>query len=211
MIKLKFNLLKRAILGFVKSQIRARPRLKFLAKMIPVLLVGYLATNAVASFVKPREAQVIINGRAILVAVETRAPEPVLIAQGVAAKLSPFEFRRPVAQGHISQGYSFYHRANDIAASYGSSVFTVGSGRVEFAGFMADGHGNTVIIDHGDGLKSLYAHLGKIYVGAGNVVDTKTALGTVGMTGRTTGPHVHLEIFDRDNMVNPDLVLPSEN
>ena len=81
---------------------------------------------------------------------------------------------------------------------------------IEFAGRVFDGKGNIVVIDHGDGLKSLYAHMGKIEVGVGNTVDTKTAIGTVGLTGHTTGPHVHLEIYDHDVAVNPASVLPDD-
>ena len=76
---------------------------------------------------------------------------------------------------------------------------------------VTGGKGNIVIVDHGDGLKSLYAHMGNIYVSVGNEVNPETPLGTVGMTGRTTGPHVHLEIYDKDVAVNPGSILPEAN
>src|SRR3989338_6115600 len=72
----------------------------------------------------------------------------------------------------------------------------LGRGQVEYTGYMVDGHGYTVVVDHGDGLKSLYAHMGKINVGTGNEVDSSTSVGSVGLTGRTTGAHLHLEIND---------------
>ena len=109
--------------------------------------------------------------------------------------------------GHISQGFRNYHRALDITSPLGTPIKPVGAGVVEFAGFTKDGKGNIVIVDHGDGLKTLYAHMGKIYVGVGNQVTTEDVLGTVGLTGRTTGPHVHFEVYDRGFAVNPQNLL----
>ena len=90
----------------------------------------------------------------------------------------------------------------------GSPIHPLGSGIVEFAGKLVDGKGNVVIVDHGDGLKSLYAHMGRIDVGVGNMVNSSMTIGTVGLTGHTTGPHVHLEIYDNSLMIDPASVLP---
>ncbi len=65
-----------------------------------------------------------------------------------------------------------------------------------------------MIVDHGDGLKSLYAHMNRIDVGVGNMVNASMIIGTVGLTGRTTGPHVHIEIIDNGIQVDPASVLP---
>lgn len=196
---------------FIRTQLQIRPRLRLALGLIFGLSILLQASIVGISYLKPREAEIKINGKAILVAQDqTEADEAqVEISQNLNARLSPFEFRKPI-DGILSQGYSYYHRANDIAGPLGSPIYPVGAGTVEFAGRVADGKGNVVIINHGDGLKSLYGHMGKIEVGIGDVIDTKTEIGTVGLTGHTTGPHVHLEIYDRENLVNPASVLPNE-
>ncbi len=193
----------------LKKQIRSRPRIRFVLVLIAILGVAYLASSKVITMLSPKEAEIRIKSQPLLVAVSTEQPEntDLEIGQTVSSKRSPFEFQRPV-EGYISQGYNFYHRANDIATSLGTSIHPLGSGVVEFAGRVNDGKGNIVVINHGDGLKSLYAHMGKINVGAGNLVDAKSVIGTVGLTGLTTGAHVHLEIYDNDNLINPSSVLP---
>ncbi len=199
------------VFAFTHSQLKIRPRLRLFVKVIVVLTLMYLASDKALAYLKPHEAELKINGQAILVAESKPAGQSVdevEISQSVVSKRSPFEFQRPVDHGYVSQGYSFYHRANDIATDLGTPIHPVGAGIVEFAGYTADGKGNMVEVDHGDGLKTLYAHMGKIYVGVGNTVDTKSELGTVGLTGHTTGPHVHFEVHDHDVQVDPASMLP---
>ena len=170
----------------------------------------FLASNYTLAYLRPREAEVKIYGQPVLVAEPevSQNLDEVEIQQEVGAKLSPFVFAKPVDSGYVSQGFRRYHLALDIATDLGSPIHPVGAGTIEFAGFTADGKGNIVIVDHGDNLKSLYAHMGKIHVGVGNQVDAQTTIGTVGLTGRTTGAHVHFEIYDRGNAVNPENILP---
>src|SRR3990172_6140731 len=145
----------------------------------------------------------------ILRAIPTLAVAFILASQAV-AYLEPKKAEIKI-NGHLTQGYRAYHPAYDIATALGSPIRPLGAGRVEFAGSVTGGKGNIVIVDHGDGLKSLYAHMGNIHVGVGNEVNPETPLGTVGMTGRTTGPHVHLEIYDKGVAVNPSSILPDAN
>lgn len=189
-------------------QIKMRPRIRLFVSFLAMLVIGFLVSSQAVAYLKPKEVEIKI-GDTLLVAQEKHEEiePPVEIAQAVSYKRSPFEFNRPV-EGYISQGYNRYHRAFDLASDFGAKIKPVGSGVVEFAGRVADGKGNVVVVDHGDGLKSLYAHMAKIEVGAGNVVSSTTVLGTVGLTGRTTGPHLHLEIYDRDVAIDPRSVLP---
>jgi len=190
------------------TQIKIRPRARLFAKFLLVMTVAFLVSGKGARVLAQKKADIKINGQAILVAKDNQpATNEVDITQTIEPKRSPFEFSK-VVDGSISQGFSFYHRANDIAAPFGSPINPVGSGIVEFAGQVYDGHGNMVIIDHGDGLKSTYSHMDKIYVGVGNMIGAGTVIGTIGMTGRTTGPHVHLEIIDNGTMVDPAAILP---
>lgn len=86
------------------------------------------------------------------------------------------------------------HNGIDIGAPTGTSVWATSDGRVELAGFSDRGYGNRVLVDHGNGVTSLYAHLSVIQVVAGDTLDQGQILGAVGSTGLSTGPHLHFEI-----------------
>ena len=198
-------------LEFLHRQVKIRPRIRLFSKFVLILIVAYIFSHEAIAYLKPKEAQIKIGGQQILVAdpKETTKPDSETGLEAiVTSRRSPFEFKRPVESGYLSQGYSTYHRANDIATALGSPIHPLGSGIVEFAGKLVDGKGNVVIVDHGDGLKSLYAHMGRIDVGVGNMVNSSMTIGTVGLTGHTTGPHVHLEIYDNSLMIDPASVLP---
>ena len=93
------------------------------------------------------------------------------------------------------------HKGVDYAAPTGTPAFTVGDGVVEFAGVQG-GYGNTVIVRHGNGHSTLYAHLSKIHVRKGQSVTQGQDIGAVGSTGTATGPHLHFEF--RVNGVHRD-------
>lgn len=128
----------------------------------------------------------------------------VYIAQGPTV-FSPFGFTWP-AHGLVSQFASWYHMALDIATDIGTPVVAAQGGTVAnvSAGAWDGGYGNSVWVDHGNGFESHYAHLGSVNINVGDsVVAGKTVLGWIGMTGRTTGPHVHFEIRRNGALVNP--------
>ena len=211
--KLEAHQAVKLLVAFLHLQVKIRPRLRLIAKILPVLIIIFALTSEAIAYLQPRQAEIKINGQAILVAQkneEDTRSEPQTIDQSVEAKRSPFDFQKPVENGYVSQGYRSYHPAWDIATGFNSPIKPLGPGVVSFAGRVSDGKGNVVVIDHGDNLKSLYAHMNKIMVGAGDMVNSTTTVGTVGLTGRTTGPHVHLEIYDQDVTINPGSVLPDE-
>jgi murein DD-endopeptidase MepM/ murein hydrolase activator NlpD len=97
--------------------------------------------------------------------------------------------------GYVSQGYWGGHPAIDIAGWVGSPVTAADGGYVVLAGGgWNGGYGNHVIIDHGNGFTTLYAHLNSIFVSPGMTVSKGQQLGTMGNTGNSTGPHLHLEV-----------------
>ena len=99
------------------------------------------------------------------------------------------------AAGYVSQGYWGGHPAIDIAGWVGAPVTAADGGYVVLAGGgWNGGYGNHVIVDHGNGFTTLYAHLNSIYVSPGMTVSKGQALGTMGNTGNSTGPHLHLEV-----------------
>jgi len=114
----------------------------------------------------------------------------------------------PLSQVKINQGYSYFHPGIDFGAEIGDPIEPVKSGEVIEAGYSSDGYGNTVVVDHGKGLTSRYAHLSKIEVKAGDLITTNTEIGKVGVTGRTTGPHLHLDVYQNGSPLSPLSVIP---
>ncbi len=100
-----------------------------------------------------------------------------------------------------------FHRGIDLAAPVGTAVCAALGGRVVHAGHE-DGYGNTVMIEHGDELRTRYAHLGTISVKTGETVGNRERIGSVGNTGRSTGPHLHFEVVRLGKAVDPaDLMI----
>lgn len=115
----------------------------------------------------------------------------------------------PLSFFYISQGFNKFHPAIDFAAKYGNTINPVKEGRIIEAGFSPFGYGNQVLIDHGNGIESLYAHLSKIFVKKGDEVSLDSIIGLVGTTGHATGPHLHLEIHKNGVPINPLSILTS--
>jgi len=109
------------------------------------------------------------------------------------AKRGTGVFGWPIS-GFISQRYYDYHPAIDIAAPKGTPVKAADSGYVAVVGRSDTGYGLYVLIDHGNGFQSLYAHLSVIYVEVGQSVGKGQTIGLCGSTGKSTGPHLHFEI-----------------
>jgi murein DD-endopeptidase MepM/ murein hydrolase activator NlpD len=82
------------------------------------------------------------------------------------------------------------------------------AGYVAGVSYSGYGYGNTVLVDHGDNITSLYAHLSKILVFSGQEVGLDTIIGQIGASGRAYGDHLHLEIRDNGYPVNPHILLP---
>lgn len=95
-----------------------------------------------------------------------------------------------------------FHQGMDFTAPTGTEVFATGNAKVEFAGWK-QGYGNTVILDHGYGYKTLYAHLYKILVRKGQKVRRSDVIALVGNTGKSTGPHLHYEVRLNGRAVDP--------
>lgn len=103
---------------------------------------------------------------------------------------------------HPVLGYTKAHLGVDFAAPTGTPVWAMADGKVTQAGYKG-ANGNLVVIQHKGGLVSLYAHLHKIKVKAGQQVEQKQIIGTVGSTGRSTGPHLHFGVRVNGAYVNP--------
>ncbi len=125
------------------------------------------------------------------------------------------EFHMPL-YAQFSSGYGIrrdpithemrFHRGVDIAAPQGARVHAAGPGRVVFSGYQK-GYGNTVVVHHPDGFESRYAHLAELLVKEGDQLGTSQVVGTVGSTGRSTGPHLHFEISRNGSQLDPMAML----
>lgn len=118
--------------------------------------------------------------------------------------------------GRLTSGYGWrrdpfdgskrFHEGVDIAAPFDSNVWTIADG-VVIEARRHGGYGNMVLVDHGGGRKTLYGHLRRVKVSVGDRVKKGDVVGTVGSTGRATGPHVHFEVLENDRTVDPKKTL----
>jgi hypothetical protein len=99
-------------------------------------------------------------------------------------------------------GRNEFHAGLDLAAPYGSTVFSAQAGKIVFAG-RDKSYGLMVEIDHGDGMTTRYAHLEKILIKRGDEVDVHQQIALLGSTGRSTGPHLHYEVHVDNKLVDP--------
>ena len=147
------------------------------------------------------------------VVVQASAKAP---AARVAARPAAAPAKAPAGRGHfvwptsglVTQGYRALHHALDIAAPLGTPVRAADSGYVSIAGWSNVGFGNYILIDHGNGYVTLYGHLSRIGVQPGQAVHQGDLIGNVGSTGNSTGSHLHFEIRQNSNGLNPYNFLP---
>jgi murein DD-endopeptidase MepM/ murein hydrolase activator NlpD len=99
-------------------------------------------------------------------------------------------------------GEGAFHRGVDISSEIGTRIIAPADGVVRFADFM-NGYGRTVLLDHGNGITTLYGHMSGFAVSPGQLVHRGDTVGYVGQSGRSTGPHLHYEVRIFDTPVNP--------
>lgn len=108
-----------------------------------------------------------------------------------------------VVTSSFGERWGKFHKGMDISKELGNDVLACLDGTVKSKFYEKDGYGNIVILDHGNGLESRYAHLDGFNVNIGDVVKGGDKIATVGSTGRSTGPHLHFEMRIDDNPINP--------
>lgn len=130
--------------------------------------------------------------------------------------LGTASFIYPTSRRYLS-GYNFssWHPGLDFAGRLGEPIYAVDSGTVIYAGYSLNaagvpvGYGQYVVLDHGNGYQTLYAHASQLYVSCGQQVLQGTVIAAVGSVGRSTGPHLHFEIRAGGQAINPWSVLPA--
>jgi murein DD-endopeptidase MepM/ murein hydrolase activator NlpD len=114
---------------------------------------------------------------------------------------------------HYLSGFDYSAKTNhlgiDLAAELGDNIYAGDGGVVVYAGANSYGYGNMIMIDHGTGFQTLYAHLSAIFVGCGDNVTQGQTIGAAGATGHASGAHLHFEVRTETSVINPWDVLPA--
>ena len=134
--------------------------------------------------------------------IKEKLKEQKATVNGVTLHLPISENTSTVITSRFGSRSSGYHTGLDIATSTGTPIHAAASGTVIQAGSQGS-YGYLVIIDHGNGVQTYYAHCSKIYVSVGDTVETGDVISAVGSTGNSTGPHLHLEVRVNGEIKNP--------
>lgn len=133
---------------------------------------------------------------------EEKAPAAKKEPVAVKAAASGGGFIWPTSTKKLSQYFGWRHTGIDIPNRNLPPIYAAKSGKVSFSGWLG-GYGRLIIVDHGNGMKTYYAHLTQSFVKAGESVSQGQTIGKMGSTGRSTGPHVHFEVRKGGKPVNP--------
>ena len=126
------------------------------------------------------------------------AVPPIFPKPGSFHLASPFGYRTDPVYGGTR-----FHSGQDLAAQTGYPVYVTGDGVVVKVNYSFSGYGNEVVVDHGFGYKTRYAHLSRMDVAEGMKVRRGDRIGAVGSSGKATGPHLHYEVIYKGNAINP--------
>ncbi|MBF2034858.1 MAG: peptidoglycan DD-metalloendopeptidase family protein [Leptolyngbyaceae cyanobacterium T60_A2020_046] len=166
-------------------------------------LIGRLNQDRAA--LEAAQAQLARDSEEIGALIRQRIAESTGIVRGTGRFIYPVNGRLTSGFGyrrHPILGSSRFHAGVDFGVGHGTTIRAADSGRIIFAGWHG-GYGRTVIIDHGGGISTLYAHASQIFVSQGQNVSQGQAIAAVGSTGLSTGPHLHFEVRQNGNPVNP--------
>jgi len=128
--------------------------------------------------------------------------------QVIAVEDSASPFQWPLKTFGISQEFSAFHPAMDLTDPCGTPIYPIANGTVQWIQYDTYGYGYHLLLSHDNNVGSLYAHMAKIIVSEGQHVNKFTQLGKIGLTGHTTGCHVHVEVYINGQATNPLDVLP---
>lgn len=174
---------------------------KYKASIDEIIEVNKLADAGTA--LKPGTKIAIPGGRPYVVPSQPSSGRREITAPPSRLVASGGKFLWPTISKYITQYFKWRHVGLDIGDKTGNPIYACESGIVEFAGWGSGGWGNTIIINHGNGLKIRYAHASKIFVKVGQQINKGQSIALIGSTGRSTGPHLHLGVYVNGRPVNP--------
>lgn len=138
---------------------------------------------------------------------QTRALPDVLrdifVPSSYTGKETGSRFLWPLLSQHITQYFRLRHTGVDVGDKTGNPIYAAESGKVERAGWSKGGYGYHVIINHGNGVQTLYGHASRLLVNVGDIVTRGQTIALIGSTGRSTGPHLHFEVRINGRVTNP--------
>lgn len=172
----------------ISDPVKKQPKNKKLARAVKThnISLDEIVAKTVQASISPREKST--------ASLETRLPKVGgSITSGVGMRIDPID------------GKFRYHNGIDIAIREGTPVAAVAAGTVVYSG-LRSGYGNTVIVEHENGMLTLYAHNSRLLVSVGQQVDSDTVIALSGNTGRSTGPHLHFEAWQAGANVTPDFM-----
>ena len=143
-------------------------------------------------YVAPATAPTIVSGTRVADSGPTPAPSAATSAGLI----------WPTISKHISQYFRWGHTGIDIDNQARPPIYAAAAGTVEFAGWLG-GYGNLIVLNHGNGLQTYYAHNERHYVSKGATIAKGDAIAKMGATGRATGVHVHYEVRKNGRPINP--------
>lgn len=173
--------------------------------------------NDIPDDFKLKEGQVLIIPEGVppqskLPASKPKNIQPQYLAQGPSSPVfeapSGGNFIWPTLSSGISQYFAWYHPGIDLPNKSAPAIVASDGGEVIVAGWPDNyGYGNRVVVDHGNGYQTLYAHLSNIFVSVGEKVSRGQSIGRMGSTGRSTGTHLHFELRYKGRALNPLSIL----
>lgn len=153
----------------------------------------------------------IVAGRVLSIPSATAGSNSVAYASagpGLCAGVEPERtgtgyFARPVRGYFLTQRFHDGHSGIDLALDEGEPVYAADGGTVVYAGWNNAGYGNLIVLDHGNGWRTYYAHLSAVHITCGEWIPRGSLIGDVGSTGNSTGPHLHFELLRFGIAINP--------
>lgn len=175
-------------------------------KDVDVKVQAYEAEQEAIRQEEARKAEEARRARAAQVSARNNASRAYGTA-GASIPATGATFMRPVSGGMITSPFGYrtsgFHKGVDIAVGTGTPIYAAAEGTVTFSGWNSTGYGYLVIIDHGNGFQTYYAHCSQLYVSAGQYVVQGQNIAAVGSTGNSTGPHVHFQVMYYGSVQNP--------
>ncbi|WP_010531298.1 M23 family metallopeptidase [Lentibacillus jeotgali] len=139
----------------------------------------------------------------------TKKPRKKIVVKGtkVIPSRGTGELHRPTLGGHVTseagERWGSTHKGIDIAGPSDRSILAADNGTVVSAGYNNGGYGNKIVINHNNGMRTVYAHLSSINVSSGETVEKGSKIGVMGSTGNSTGVHLHFEVYKNGALKNP--------
>ncbi|MFZ0546365.1 MAG: peptidoglycan DD-metalloendopeptidase family protein [Candidatus Promineifilaceae bacterium] len=176
-------------------------------------IIAYEPNNLEFPYRLYPDTQIVVPGAVREVFVWTAPTLPAASSGSTGSGISPLiqgtgTFIWPVTNHRITQAYWYGHPAIDIGVPEGSAVVASDTGTVTWAGWNVYGYGNLIVINHGNGYETYYAHLSSFGVVPGQIVYQGSYIGASGNTGHSSGPHLHFEIRYFNSQLNPLSFIP---